>query len=51
MDDQPEKKAMDPRIEYICTFVTKTMRIKMDKLSKMISLEENKVCMDVAHMI
>lgn len=43
-DDAKDKKdPLDPRIEFICSFVMRTMRLKVDKLQKMISVDENKV--------
>lgn len=43
-DDAKDKKdSLDPRIEFIFSFVMKTMKLKIDKLQKVYSQEENKV--------
>ena len=40
MADEKKKEDVDPRLEYISSYVTKTFRIKSDKWQKLITSEE-----------
>jgi len=42
-DPKKKEQVLDPRIEFFQSYCLKTMRLKLEKWTKMLSYDENKV--------
>lgn len=40
MGDEKKKEEVDSRLDYLCTFVTKTFRVKQEKWQKLLSTDD-----------